>query len=113
MASLTDTGKVALFSLQVGRCLPGPVDAATPDVLALAQRLRSLDLVITVDTMIAHLAGSLAVPTWTLLPACADWRQASRADSPWYPTMRLFRQNQVGNWAPVLDEVRARLACVP
>jgi hypothetical protein len=113
LASLANCEGVAVFSLQLGRCVPGLPDAGSPDVLTLAERIRALDLVITVDTMVAHLAGSLGVPTWTLLPAQADWRwQEKRTDSPWYPTMRLFRQSQVGNWEPVLEEIRAGLACV-
>jgi ADP-heptose:LPS heptosyltransferase len=69
-----------------------------------------LDLVITPDTMTAHLAGALAIPTWTLLPAEADWRWMSeRDDSPWYPTMRLFRQPSPGDWLSVLARVRAEL----
>ena len=68
---------------------------------------------ITVDTMLAHLAGSLGVPTWVLLPAEPDWRwMQGRSDSPWYPSMRLFRQEQPGEWHTVVNEVRARLACV-
>ena len=53
----------------------------------------ALDLVISVDTSIAHLAGALARPTWVMLPYATDWRwRQARADSPWYPTVRLFRQ---------------------
>jgi hypothetical protein len=66
------------------------LDAGTP--LKTAQLMRSLDLVVTVDTMTAHLAGALDVPTWTLLPAECDWRwMDDREDTPWYPSMRLFR----------------------
>jgi|HubBroStandDraft_1064217.scaffolds.fasta_scaffold01674_10 tetratricopeptide (TPR) repeat protein len=69
-----------------------------------------LDLVITVDTSVAHLAGALGRPVWILLPAVADWRWGTgRADTPWYPTARLFRQTGEG-WAPVLREVGAALA---
>jgi hypothetical protein len=82
-------------------------DLSTPNILELAQRVRALDLVIAPDTMIAHLAGALAVPTCVLLPAEADWRwhQPERSDSPWYPTMRLFRQPHPGDWAPVIEAV--------
>jgi hypothetical protein len=82
-------------------------------VETLAARIASCDLVLTVDTMAAHLAGALAVPTWTLLKHDADWRwMRDRTDSPWYPTMRLFRQPAPGEWAMVVDRVRAELAAV-
>ena len=71
-----------------------------------ARVMRALDLVISVDTMTAHLAGALGRPTWTLIPFTADWRwMLDRNDSPWYPTMRLFRQKEEGNWATVIDAV--------
>lgn len=71
-----------------------------------ARVMRALDLVISVDTMTAHLAGALGVNTWTLLPHDADWRWLlNRRDSPWYPTMRLFRQPTERRWDLVLDEV--------
>ena len=71
-----------------------------------ARMMRALDLVISVDTMTAHLAGALGRPTWTLIPFTADWRwMLERNDSPWYPTMRLFRQKEEGNWTAVIDEV--------
>ena len=106
--------RLSLFNLQVERPLPGLPDLSTRDVLLLASRMCSLDLVITPDTMLAHLAGALAVPTWTLLPAGADWRwmQADRADSPWYLTMRLIRQSRPGEWQPVVDQVWRRLRLV-
>ena len=69
-----------------------------------------LDLVITVDSMLAHLAGALGRPVWTLLPFAADWRwMTGRDDSPWYPTMRLFRQPRFGAW----DDVVRRGGCAP
>jgi hypothetical protein len=75
-----------------------------------AHFIRALDLVISVDTMPAHLAGALGVPVWTLLPVQADWRwMEDRDDSPWYPTMRLFRQGQDGAWEPVITHVAAAL----
>jgi hypothetical protein len=76
----------------------------------LALTLLGLNLVITVDTMCAHLAGALGVPVWTLLHSRADWRwMRDRDDSPWYPSMRLFRQGRPGDWSPVIDRVRAAL----
>lgn len=72
--------------------------------------IQSLDLVITIDTSIAHLAGGLGVPTWVLLPHAADWRWLlNRTDSPWYPTMRLFRQPRTGDWQTVIAQVRHHL----
>jgi hypothetical protein len=66
--------------------------------------------VITVDSMPAHLAGALGVPVWTLLIHAADWRwMEGREDSPWYPTMRLFRQPAPGDWASVLRRVASEL----
>jgi hypothetical protein len=79
-----------------------------------ARIMRALDLVISVDTMTAHLAGALGVPTWTLLPFDSDWRWLlDRHDSPWYPTMRLFRQREEGNWNEVIDNVAAHLSTLP
>jgi hypothetical protein len=75
-----------------------------------ARIMRALDLVISVDTMTAHLAGALGVNTWTLLPVESDWRWLlNRPDSPWYPTMRLFRQREEGKWAMVIDDVMREL----
>ncbi|HEX6648927.1 MAG TPA: hypothetical protein VF075_05295, partial [Pyrinomonadaceae bacterium] len=75
-----------------------------------AHVMRSLDLVISVDTMTAHLAGALGQRVWTLLAVDADWRWLlNRSDSPWYPTMRLFRQRDAGQWDAVIDEVAAEL----
>src|SRR5881392_3245104 len=81
--------------------------------LATARLMRAMDLVITMDSMPAHLAGALGVRTWTLLPANADWRwMEDRDDSPWYPTMRLFRQQRAGDWRPVIERVRTALATI-
>jgi len=73
--------------------------------------MRALDLVISVDTMTAHLAGALGQPVWTLLPFEADWRWIrDRADSPWYPTMRLFRQQREGDWNPIIEALAMGLS---
>ena len=70
-----------------------------------------MNLVITVDTALAHLAGALGRPVWTLLSFAPDWRwMLDRADTPWYPTMRLFRQPRPNDWAGVFREVRRELA---
>jgi Tfp pilus assembly protein PilF len=70
-----------------------------------ARLIRQMDLVISVDTAVAHLAASLAIPTWVLLPFVPDWRWLmGRTDSPWYPAVQLFRQNQPGNWDIFLQD---------
>jgi hypothetical protein len=87
------------------RILPPGADALTT-----ARLMRALELVISIDSMPAHLAGALGIRTWTLLQKNADWRWMSgRTDSPWYPTMRLFRQQQAGDWEPVVAQVKTEL----
>ena len=82
----------------------GPLDET-------AALIASLDLVVSTDTAVAHLAGALAVPTWLLLHHAPDWRwQLGRTDSPWYPSMRLFRQANPGDWAPVVGAVAEALS---
>jgi hypothetical protein len=86
-------------------------NVAIEDWADTAAAMEHLDLVITVDTSIAHLAGAIARPVWTLLPFHADWRWLlDREDSPWYPTMRLFRQKAIGDWSEVLTRVRNELS---
>jgi hypothetical protein len=103
---------VTLISLQKGCAvnaefpiveLPGLDADGSGAFLDTAAVMKHLDLVITCDTSIAHLAGALGVPVWVALPFAADWRwMREREDTPWYPTMRLFRQERSGDWAGVL-----------
>lgn len=73
--------------------------------------IEHMDLVISVDTSVAHLAGGLGRPVWLMVSYCPDFRWLiNRSDSPWYPTMRLFRQNRPSDWGGVLDEVRKNLS---
>ena len=75
-----------------------------------AALLSCLDVVVTVDTSVAHLAAALGRPTWILLPYDPDYRWLlGRDDSPWYPTARLFRQSKTRDYATVLDRVRSEL----
>lgn len=77
-----------------------------------AALLDALDLLICVDTSVAHLAGALGKPAWTLLPYVPDWRWLlERGDSPWYPTLRLFRQPAIGDWASVIGRVAGAIKC--
>jgi len=113
MASLLPIEGIEWRILQRGPALAaipaGMHAAAIPrihDILDEASALCALDLLICVDTLSAHLAGALAVPTWMLLPLDADWRwMEGRDDTPWYPTMRLFRQATAGDWVSVIARV--------
>ncbi len=81
------------------------------DFAASARLMGQMDLIISCDTATAHLAGGLGKRVWTLLPFAPDWRWLlNREDSPWYPTMRLFRQRESGDWADVMTRVRSALA---
>lgn len=85
--------------------------AALQDFSDTAALCALMDVVISVDTSVAHLAGALGRPTWVLLPHVPDWRWLrQRTDSPWYPSMRLFRQGPERQWAPVLQAVVAALS---
>ena len=127
MAPLANLPGVRLFSLRkdaaaVDRPLPGARnDPVTDLVTDLGPELKDfahtaaavccLDLIISVDTAVAHLAGALGKPVWLLLPHSPDWRWLlDRKDSPWYPSMRLYRQSSRGGWGPVMDQVRMDLA---
>jgi len=86
-------------------------DASTDDVDGFAARLRGLDLLLSIDTFGAHLGGALGVPVWLMLHSDPDWRWMDDGDtSPWYPTMRLFRQRRMGQWDDVIADVAASLS---
>jgi hypothetical protein len=86
-------------------------DSGTDAFLDSAAIMQSLDLIVTSDTAIAHLAGALARPTWVALKHVPDWRWLlRREDSPWYPTMRLFRQTQRGQWQGIFHRMRDEIA---
>ncbi len=129
LTSLAENTGIHLYSLQVGQC--------TKDIATLSHKnliesfnkdfdkshgcfmdtaavMKSLDLAITIDTSIAHLAGALGVPVWIMLAKNAEWRWQENPDlsgwAPNYPSMRLFRQAKEGEWAPVIQEIRN---CLP
>ncbi len=121
LGPLARTG-ATFFSLQKG---PAASQAARPpagmtlidlsdelhDFADTAALVSQLDLVITVDTAIAHLAGAMGKPAWVLLASEQDWRWLlKREDTPWYPTLRLFRQSQPGEWPQVIERVAGALA---
>ena len=90
---------------------PPETDGGAHRLALAAAALAALDLLITTDTMVAHLAGALGRPVWLLLSHAPDWRwQRDRADSAWYPTVRLFRQRAPGDWASVITAVVEALA---
>lgn len=85
-------------------------DASSDDVALLAARLCEFDLLISIDTFAAHLAGALGVPVWLMLHSACDWRWMKQGDrSPWYPTMRLFRQRRAGDWSTVVADIMQAL----
>ena len=113
LAPLWSVPGVGLYSLQLGS---GESDFVgrlpdTADFADTAAVMETLDLVISVDTAVAHLAGALGKPVWILLPKVAEWRWLEdQDDSPWYPTARLFRQQSDGDWQELVERVRAALA---
>jgi len=119
LAPLAEAPGVAWFSLQRGpqaaelRAARLPItnlEEDDNDAMDTAAIIMNLDLVIAADTMVAHLAGALARPVWTLLAYMPDFRwMLGREDTPWYPTMRLFRQPRPGDWAAVIERVREEL----
>lgn len=117
---LSGVPNARFYSLQVGpkaRQAPPPgldlVDLTQHigDFADAAAFIQQLDLVITIDTSIAHLAGALAKPVWVAIPYCSDFRWLmDRSDSPWYPTMRLFRQPKAGDWQTPVSNMAHALA---
>jgi hypothetical protein len=119
---LLRTPGVTWISLQKGRAaaqladLPNDIfvwDGSSQDcdLAETAALVATLDLVITTDTCIAHLAGAMAKPVWILLPHLGDWRwMQDRVTTPWYPTARLFRQAAPGDWTDVLNRVISQLS---
>jgi tetratricopeptide (TPR) repeat protein len=118
LAPIGQIDGVALYSLQKGAT--GAERAADMELIDHTAELRdfsdtaalmaNLDLVVTVDTSVAHLAGALGRPAWAMLSRMPDWRWLlERADCPWYPSMRLFRQKSAGDWSSVVREVAAEL----
>jgi hypothetical protein len=112
-----------LFSLQKGEAA-AQLGSISPDHITdlgpylgdfadTAAAIQELDLIVSVDTAVAHLAGALAKPVWTLIPFAPDWRwMLDREDSPWYPTMRLFRQPAPGDWSSVIAHVTTQLTAL-
>ncbi len=98
---------VAFQSLQFGYEVSPPLDPfPLGDFLDTARAIARCSLVISVDTSILHLAGTMGVPTWALLPRTAEWRWLEgRADSPWYPSVRLWRQQTAGDWKELVARV--------
>ena len=89
-----------------------PLDAES-DFASTAALVDALDAVVTVDTSIAHLAGALGKPVFVLLPFAPDWRWGIAGDrTPWYPTMRLFRQPAIGDWESAVLSLREALAAM-
>jgi hypothetical protein len=102
----------AAKAMRIAELTPRPVNNTGdwPDTAAI---MMNLDLVITVDTAVAHLAGALARPVWIALAKSPDWRwMLDRDDSPWYPTARLFRQEKLGEWKPVVAEMKEQLVAM-
>jgi tetratricopeptide (TPR) repeat protein len=120
-APLAEVKGVRFFSLQTGpqasQVLSAPREMQLVDLgksltsfEETAAALANLDLLITVDTAIAHLAGAMGRPVWNLLAVAPDWRWLlNRSDTPWYPTMRLFRQPSYGDWAGAMQQVKREL----
>jgi hypothetical protein len=87
-----------------------PADVTAEALVDTAAVMKNLDLLIAVDTSLAHLAGALGVPVWVAMPLASDWRWlVGREDTPWYPTMRMFRQKKLGQWGDVIERMAEAL----
>jgi tetratricopeptide (TPR) repeat protein len=118
---VTENKRVQFYSLQLGEAQndlaaqSAIIDKSSylTDFAATATLINQLDLVITVDTAVAHLAGALGAKCWVLLPFAPDWRWfLDRNDSPWYPSLTLFRQSNPGEWEPVIAEIAQALGAI-
>ncbi|MDD2850931.1 MAG: tetratricopeptide repeat-containing glycosyltransferase family protein [Desulfuromonadaceae bacterium] len=113
---LAELDGIVWYSLQIQNTteLPFPMTDLTPyinDFSDTAALLHNLDLIITIDTALAHLAGAMGKPAWVMLPYAPDWRWLlDRSDSPWYPSIRLFRQEKTGDWQGVIEAVSGALS---
>lgn len=124
LKALSEIPNVTLYSLQISDARKqikevdfevrdfGPdFDVQHGGYMDTAAVIKSLDLVITVDTSVAHLAGAMNVPVWVVLPSVADWRwMRDRTDTPWYSAMKLFRQTTYGEWESVFNTIKNELA---
>jgi hypothetical protein len=118
---LTEIEGIQLYGLQKGnaadrvRTFSGSVNMInlceeSTDFSEVAAAMENLDLIISVDTALAHLAGAMGKPVWVLVPFVPDWRwMLTREDSPWYPSMRLFRQLEKNEWEEVFKRVAGEL----
>jgi hypothetical protein len=109
-----DSDRVQLHLLQPTTEVPPfrASDLSCHDIADVAATISQLDLVLTVDTMMAHLAGAFGMPVWTMLCCDCDWRWGEGATTPWYRTMRLFRQRELNNWQSVIAEIADELGSV-
>ena len=127
-APLAEIAGVTLISLQKGAGseqrsqvdfaskvleLTDPWEMGSAELMHTAALMSALDLIVTADTLTAHLAGALGVPVWLVLSASPDWRWLTqREDTPWYPSMRLFRERPNGGWSDVFERVARELAAL-
>ena len=119
MAPLSEVDGISLYSFQVGGSsdryaeIGKDVVDLSPQFTDYAQTagaLSQMDLLISVDTSVVHLAGAMGIPTWVLVTRVPDWRWLlDREDSPWYPQTRVFREHDFRAWGEVIDRVKSEL----